>query len=710
MNKTDSITKNFLNGNGQFNPSPFKNLNIDISLSENGLGVGVSSGVDKWIENEDPTYLGFWVYLQPELAILGANDNYNRDYLPQGLLIPDNLSTSEQAQQQQSDSVVGYFRRRNEHYRAKMMEEFQAGFTKIFKKTPWMIQKISGVDGLWKINPSNNYRTKDVVLTFECLETIDLKMTYILDLYRKSIWDATYHRWAAPDCQRYFMMDIVIAEIRTMQRPGLLGPYNLGTFHTFRCEYCELDPFSDDVGYLGNLNRFADGTPASVKFKVKVGAVREINKYGLLGAYLQDTKYAFERGKTFRDSSFASDGGDKVLRSFSDYFSALGGAQYLINAAENVARSAVNKLLLGNVYGFSPSNAINALQSAINNPEAAARSLFSNAGVASPIADALSSNIQLTGAEIELIKDTIGSVEILANAVTGTDLENQSIETIINTIASENLQRTSLGNISLNSTQTPPMSGDSVTLNAPNKNNTLDSVRLVLENNGSSLQGNLDKVLFVAPTKNVGLPSNIQLSGTPTENSLQAPKVELTSPVSSDTVPEKVELTSAESSSTAGGQVELVSPSINNDIETSVTLEEPPVNTNSETKVKLLSFPIKPSSDSKVELEGNFESSPIESSVDLVSPPKGGLETAKVDLVAPETAQAKPLTVEFDDPPKANIGLDKVGLIAPITPSADNEQVDLIAPTINTNIEKNINFSGVDDSIIADNLGKTILE
>ena len=748
MNKTDSITKNFLNGNGQFNPSPFKNLNVDIGLSEDGLSFGVSSGVDKWIANDDPTYLGFWVYLQPELAVSEANNNNNLDYLPQGLLIPDNISTSEQAQQQQADSVVGYLRRRNEYYRAKMMEEFQNGFVKIFKKAPWMIQKISGVEALWKINPANNFRGKDVVITFECLESIDLKMTYLLDLYRKSIWDATYHRWAVPDCQRYFTMDIVIAEVRTMQRPGLLGPFSLGTFHTFKCEYCEIDPFSEEPGYLSALSRYTEGTPASVKFKVKVGAVREVNKYGLLGAYLQDTKYAFERGKSFRDSSFEGEDGTKVLRGFQDYFTALGGAQYLINAAENIAKNLKNKILLGNVYGFSLSNTINALQSAINNPEAAARNLFSNAGVASPIADALSSNIQLTGPEIELVKSIIGSIEILENAVVGTDLENQSIETIVNTITSSRLQGTNLGNVDFTGGQASVSNNSSVTLDAPSKNIRIDPIRLALENSGASLVGNPGKTLFVAPNINTGLPAIAQLDGT-TVSGLQSPKVELTSPGISENQPGAVELTAAEISSTPGGLVELESPAVNNNIEASVNLEAPQITPASETKVVLLSFPISESSETSVELTGpvpsgsaggnvelesNFESSKIQGNATLDAPqisgaletnvilegpeivssglssvefeelPKGGLSATKVELIGPAIGNLSPGNIGLVAPESSPASLTQVDLIAPTVGKLEATSVDLIEPTINSNIEGNINLNGASANISSGDL------
>jgi hypothetical protein len=752
MNKTDSITKNFLNGNGQFNPSPFKNINLDIGFSEDGRPTfGVSGGVDKWIANEDPTYLGFWVYLQPELAVSAANDNYNRDYLPQGLLIPDNISTSEQAQQQQADSIVGYLRRRNEHYRAKMMEEFQNGFIKIFKKAPWMIQKISGVDALWKINPANNFRGKDVVITFECLESIDLKMTYLLDLYRKSVWDATYHRWAVPDCQRYFMMDIVIAEIRTMQRPGLLGPFSLGTFHTFKCEYCEIDPFSEEPGYLATVNRYTEGTPATVKFKVKVGAVREVNKYGLLGAVLQDTKYAFERGKSSRDSSFE---GSKVLRGFQDYFTALGGAQYLVNAAENIAKNLKNKILLGNVYGFSLSNAINALQSAINNPEAAARNLFSNAGVASPIADALSSNIQLTGPEIELVQDTIGSIEILANAVAGTDLENQSIETIVNTITSSRLQGTALGNANLTSAQAAVSTVDSVTLDSPSKNIIIDPVRLALDNNGGSLIGSPGKVVFVAPNVNTGLPASVQLDST-SESGLQSPKVELTSPSPTVTQLGQAELTAPSITNTPGGKVELESPETNDNAGGTVELEAPPITQATETKVKLLSFPIANSSETSVELTGanpsgsaggivelesNFESSKIQGSVDLVAPQISNAIDSNVNLEGAEITSSglpsivfeEPLKgvanaskVEFIEPVKGTLSGENIGLVAPESIPAKLTQVDLIAPTvgdltaskvdlesptINTNIEGNINLSGPSTSISAGDLNNVAFD
>ncbi|NBO21790.1 hypothetical protein EBU94_00395, partial [bacterium] len=659
----DSITKNFLTGSGLFNP-----VNRNSTLG------------GRWLANEDPTYMGFWVYLPPK-NFYATNDNIDVDRLPQGLLLPG----GEVGSQAYSDSAVSYLKRRNEFYRAAMIEEFQQGFVQILNKAPWMIQKVGGVSSLWKINPQNNWRAKEATLTFECLETIDLKMTYLIDLYRKAAWDAVYHRWVLPDCQRYFSMDLVVAEVRTMQRNGSV--YNVGTFSRFVCDYCEIEPFADDIGYLENLSAFVENQ-AVVKFKVKVGKVYEVNTYGLLGALLSDSNTAFKRSNDYRESAFTQDStqtdstGVGVEQNVRNYFVYRGDPRFQTNinkkpqtfnvytgnqnpiisatdnltaflgvnteqvptsvsnaitgsvsAIQNLISQAVNSVKLGNVYEFSPSTVVAQLEGALNNPVGAFQGLLSNVGVNQEVAQAVASNIQLTGPEIDLVKDLIGNVRLLAATVAGTDLENATIAEIAEIAASERLTGT-LGNVQLESSQINPATTQNVGLNSPqinrnnqqqvnlaspNVSNQVSPLNIVLQANGVSLNGNPGKVTFVSPTVGAGIsPSKTTLDAPQTSTS-QPGKVELEAPnISNGSV--KVVLESAPVTGVAGGKVELEAPTINNQSDKQVILEGPEITNQPGGNVELESAPIFGNPQQKVELESAEINTQIERQVKFESP------------------------------------------------------------------------------------------
>lgn len=274
---SDKISKTFLDGSTHLRP-----------------------GTSRWTEIDDQTYLGFWIYLeQPNVQ----RNNVDRDYLPQGLFLKEGDAS---VNSNYSDSAISYLKRRNEPYRAAMIEEFQEGFKKLVLDAPWVFQTIAGLDSLWKILPGNSVRLKDAKLTISCLESYDLKMSYLLDLYRKAAFDSKYMRWMLPDVQRRFTMNIIVSDIRTMTGDDG-GPLNSNTFFMFHCEDCEIDPWSVAPGYLSTVSSAGVGEAAKIDFTIKVGNVSERNTYGLLGAVLTDTRRWYDRNDAHRRDVFTNE-------------------------------------------------------------------------------------------------------------------------------------------------------------------------------------------------------------------------------------------------------------------------------------------------------------------------------------------------------------------------------------------------------------------
>lgn len=269
MQYTDKLTKGFLNGNGF-------------------LGSNIGSGVRYDIE--DPTYLGFYWHIVPNTV----HDplNYDLDYLPQGLFLPED----------HPDSAIDYLKRTGEYYRANMMREFAEGFKTLLRDQPWAWDKVSGLGEVSKIDPKNNYRAKEKKIIFEGNETISMRLTYLLDLYRKAAFDPIYMRWKLPETQRLFEMRVVVAEIRTLGN-GFGGINEPATFVDFIFEECEFTAVEDGFEHIDELNNYPGESPR-VKFGIKVGRIRESNHYGLFGALLADTFKPWMNGKGFGSAAF----------------------------------------------------------------------------------------------------------------------------------------------------------------------------------------------------------------------------------------------------------------------------------------------------------------------------------------------------------------------------------------------------------------------
>jgi hypothetical protein len=161
----------------------------------------------KFLVHEDPTYVGFQWRILSTADFTRGSGSYDLDYYPQGLFLADD----------DPDSAVNYFVRTSQITRAQMMREFRDGFLQILKKAPWYFTKITGLEEMWKLEAGNSFRGKDKKVVIETYEAIDLKMTYLMDLYRKCVFDSNWMRYALPENQRMFSMEVVVGEIRPLQ-------------------------------------------------------------------------------------------------------------------------------------------------------------------------------------------------------------------------------------------------------------------------------------------------------------------------------------------------------------------------------------------------------------------------------------------------------------------------------------------------------------
>ena len=262
--------------------------------------------------------------------------------------------------------------------------EFKEQLQKLIKVTPYYIQTVEGLADIWKIpigeeggDAFNNYRMFGKFLAFETLESIDLRMTAIADLYRKATFDEEYMRDVLPENLKWFSLYLDVAEMRSFHKvqsilPSLPGitqniPYattavsaadqlttlkdidNLISIISFEFDECTFD-FNDAFPVRDAISMQYDPVPASSRFKIIPGRLKEKNQYSLLSYILtsEDRNIDTATGTPkYQSTSYPSTDQDAAMvqRVSQPYFnSTFNGA---LNAISSIGRSINNKIQQG---------------------------------------------------------------------------------------------------------------------------------------------------------------------------------------------------------------------------------------------------------------------------------------------------------------------------------------------------------------------------
>lgn len=377
---------------------PISTRTFDLSTIER-FRKGLQSEYGKY---NDPTYLGF-VFL--------FND-YDVDRSP--LLVRDPL---------QVGSALNYLKAINDSQRFEYLKLFQDLLLDTNYYQPWYWQQIDGVDKVWDYGSLKDpYKGGDESrIKITTLESIDLRVTALMDLYRKACFDYEFRREIIPSNLRKFQVTIFIQEIRNIQVDfGSIGNA-LNTFNSvsgafgqsplvlpfetpqqkaaretarvsnefganvmFTLKFCEFDSDKSSAAFA-TVNMVAP-EPASQIIEFTYDSIDEsyLNPTiqnvppGFSGAGMN---YSFldDLGSPESNSGMSMIEKMQKLANDPDYRkdvmqtaaknagAALGAAA--LNAVDTLAANAanrvqgeLNRLLLGNVYGFSASNALTSLQ------------------------------------------------------------------------------------------------------------------------------------------------------------------------------------------------------------------------------------------------------------------------------------------------------------------------------------------------------------
>lgn len=344
---------------------------------------------DPYMQFQDPTVLGFKLMF-----------NFNQKN--SGLLSWIPLE----------NTAMGYLDSIGAKDRMHYLEKFVKTLIEINRKTPWYFQSIVGLSNAWKKGfNEENFKAKldtDRILEIGCLESIDLRMTALMDLYRKACFDWKYKREIVPWNLRKFDFKIYIYESREINRATydrtkkienqkLLGEDPDPTGQTrgdnvnlindkinrvlFDFGHCEFLPDQSGEFLEGVSNSGAEAI--NQKLAISYRTVSEENLYNLYSdLYVSDNadyilrdldRGALDDPRLLDSSSTVADdlGPDEFnerARKFLQQQSKdlKDQAEQQIEArGRNFIGSQIGKAVLGNIYGFSLATIANALDNGI---------------------------------------------------------------------------------------------------------------------------------------------------------------------------------------------------------------------------------------------------------------------------------------------------------------------------------------------------------
>lgn len=157
---------------------------------------------------DEPTYLTFRV----EFIFENPSEIDSLNDMPMPLLNQVDDSDKSKLNYSTYDYLIG----QKESERANLLKSFIDRLKSVQHNYPYYFKSVEGIGNLLKVTPTTGRRLKEGenILTFKCYEGLDLKITELLNIYRKVAWDDVYQRWVLPDMMRYFQMKIYISEIR----------------------------------------------------------------------------------------------------------------------------------------------------------------------------------------------------------------------------------------------------------------------------------------------------------------------------------------------------------------------------------------------------------------------------------------------------------------------------------------------------------------
>jgi hypothetical protein len=257
---------------------------------------------------DDPTYLGFSIFF---------------DFVNSPLLFVSDDNAIE------GDYAYKYLSEVSPQ-RAELLKIFVNSLQYLQNNKPYVFQSIEGLDRCWNIatDLKDPYMGgDDAKIGIACLESLDMRMTAIMDLYRKIVFDTNGRREIVPANLRKFKCTIIVQEIRRFKtltdiirsqqsdtssnfgQTNFVSPstasglFNAATLNliasgeqddpvslwvndncsqvVFNLDFCEFTPETASSVFTA-FNNAGEKTAAQSKIGFKYEKVSEVNRYSTL--------------------------------------------------------------------------------------------------------------------------------------------------------------------------------------------------------------------------------------------------------------------------------------------------------------------------------------------------------------------------------------------------------------------------------------------
>ena len=222
-----------------------------------------------WSAYQDPTYLSFTLLFDMQLT----SPLFNGEAAG---FMKKHLVTADKAKYQHKlDSLLA----------------FKEALYKINSEMPWHWQTLGGVERMVQFTPENPFfGGDDAKLTIGCLETINLNIAGLMQLYRKAVWDESRWCYVLPPNLRKFTMYLFISVVRGLydnSADGVLTGESLRPYFMFELRFCEFDMTSGNKA-LTDLSAAAPEA-ASNEIIINYNRVYRVDARALNGAVFQSS-------------------------------------------------------------------------------------------------------------------------------------------------------------------------------------------------------------------------------------------------------------------------------------------------------------------------------------------------------------------------------------------------------------------------------------
>jgi hypothetical protein len=164
---------------------------------------------------QDPTYLGFKLFFHGIGIGVNNKENDRLDANPDTLKNVTNTSGLF-GHKDNVGSARYYLNKIGDSARLQMLDDLQNMIIKVNTEFPWYFQTIEGLDEAWKRDFAAIKFKKTIKIG--CLESLDLRITAIMDLYRKIAFDWTNRREILTGNLRKFSVSIMVYDNRNFRR------------------------------------------------------------------------------------------------------------------------------------------------------------------------------------------------------------------------------------------------------------------------------------------------------------------------------------------------------------------------------------------------------------------------------------------------------------------------------------------------------------